>query len=97
MQDHLFERISLEQVADEIQLNPSYFVRLFKKGINISPMAYFNRLQMEASRKLLENTTLSVKQIASRFNFCSEFYFSKRFKESTGLSPTEYRKTYAKT
>jgi AraC-like DNA-binding protein len=94
MQDHLFEKLSLEQIASSSQLNPSYFIRLFKRGMHISPMAYFSKLQMEACKSLLEDTNLSIKQIAAQFDFCSEFYFSKRFKESTGTTPSIYRQTH---
>jgi len=94
MQEHVFSHICLQDIAQQVNLNASYLVRLFKKNLGTSPIAYFNHLQMEAARSFLENTTLSIKEISGQLQYCSEFHFSKRFKEFTGLSPTEYRKTH---
>lgn len=94
MQEHVFSQLCLNDIAKTINLNSSYFVRLFKKTMGTSPIDYFTRLQMEAARSFLENTTLSIKEIAGRLQYCSEFHFSKRFKDITGYSPSEYRKTH---
>ncbi len=94
MQRHVFDKLSLALIANHVQLDPSYFVRLFKKRMNITPMQYYSNLQLEAARALLTSTNLSVKEIAAKLQFCSEFHFSKRFKQSTGNSPSAYRKTH---
>lgn len=94
MQRHVFDNLSLSMIANCVQLDPSYFVRLFKKRMNITPMRYYSNLQLEAARALLTSTNLSVKEIADKLQFCSEFHFSKRFKQSTGTSPSVYRKTH---
>ncbi|MEA4859907.1 MAG: AraC family transcriptional regulator [Sphaerochaeta sp.] len=94
MQRHVFDKLSLDMIANHVQLDPSYFVRLFKKRMNITPMQYYSGLQLEAARALLTSTNLSVKEIADKLQFCSEFHFSKRFKQSTGASPSAYRKTH---
>ncbi len=94
MQRHVFDNLSLSMIANCVQLDPSYFVRLFKKRMNTTPMRYYSNLQLEAARALLTSTNLSVKEIADRLQFCSEFHFSKRFKQSTGTSPSSYRKTH---
>lgn len=94
MQKHVFDKLCLTQIAQHVQLDPSYFVRLFKKRMNTTPMHYYSNLQLEAARSLLISSNLSVKEIAAKLQFCSEFHFSKRFKQSTGSSPTAYRKTH---
>ncbi len=94
MQNRIFEKLSLSDVASYVERDPSYFVRLFKSWMNITPMQYYANLQLEAARALLANTNLSVKEVAARLHYCSEFHFSKQFKRSTQLSPTEYRLRY---
>ncbi|MGE4584354.1 MAG: AraC family transcriptional regulator [Sphaerochaeta sp.] len=94
MQRHVFDKLSLDMIASHVQLDHSYFVRLFKKRMNTTPMQYYSNLQLEAARALLTSTNLSVKEIADKLQFCSEFHFSKRFKQSTGSSPSAYRKTH---
>ena len=94
MQRHLFDKVSLEMIASHIQLDPSYFVRLFKSRMNTTPMRYYANLRLEAARALVTSTNLSVKEIAAKLQFCSEFHFSKCFKESTGQSPSSYRRSH---
>lgn len=94
MQEHLFCPITLEEVATHVGLNRSYFARLFKTKMNTTPMRYYNALRMEAARAFLTSTDLSIKEIAEKLQFCSEFHFSKRFKETSGQSPSSYRNTH---
>jgi len=94
MQRHLFDKVNLEMIAAHVQLDPSYFVRLFKSRMNITPMRYYANLRLEAARALVTSTNLSVKEIAAKLQFCSEFHFSKCFKESTGQSPSSYRRSH---
>lgn len=94
MQHHIFDKLDLQMIAGHVQLDRSYFVRLFRKRMNTTPMQYYTNLRLEAARALLNSTTLSIKEIADRLQFCSEFHFSKRFKQSTGCSPSAYRKTH---
>jgi AraC-like DNA-binding protein len=94
MQHHLFDKLTLQMIADHVQLDPSYFVRLFKSKMNTTPMRYWSNLRLETARALVTSTTLSIKEIAAKLHFCSEFHFSKRFKESTGQSPSAYRKSH---
>ncbi len=94
MQRHVFDNLQLSQIASHVGLDPSYFVRLFRKRMNTTPMKYYSNLQLEAARALLTSSDLSVKEIAAKLQFCSEFHFSKRFKASTGSSPSLYRKTH---
>ncbi|WP_320128007.1 AraC family transcriptional regulator [uncultured Sphaerochaeta sp.] len=94
MQRHVFDKLTLDQIASHVQLDASYFIRLFKKRMNTTPMKYYTNLQLEAARSLLACSNLSVKEIAGKLQFCSEFHFSKRFKQSTGTSPSLYRKTH---
>ncbi len=94
MQHHLFDKITLSMVADYVQLDPSYFVRLFKSRMNTTPMRYYANLRLEAARAWVTSTNLSIKEIAAKLQFCSEFHFSKSFRQSTGQSPTSYRRSH---
>ena len=62
--------------------------------MNTTPMRYYANLRLEAARALVTSTNLSVKEIAAKLQFCSEFHFSKCFKESTGQSPSSYRRSH---
>jgi AraC-like DNA-binding protein len=92
MQRHVFDKLTLEDICSELRLTDSYFIRMFNKRMHQPPMKYYMRLKLEAARAMLTSTNLSIKEIAAKLCFSSEFHFSKQFKASTGIAPTEYRK-----
>ncbi len=97
MQRHIFDKLTLDDICAELRLTNSYFIRMFNKRIHQPPMKYYMGLKLEAARSMLSTANLSVKEIAAKLCFSSEFHFSKQFKASTGMSPSEYRKHQART
>lgn len=83
--------LSLEQVAGEVHLNPSYFSTIFKKSCGSSFKEYLNLVRIEESKRLLSNTNYSIIDIAIAVGFEDQSYFCKVFKKYTGLTPTGYR------
>ncbi len=94
MQKNVMGTLTLTELSRELNLTESYFIRLFSKRMNQTPMKYYMKLKIEAASALLTCTELSVKEIAARLSFSSEFHFSKQFKLKTGLAPTYYRRSY---
>jgi transcriptional regulator GlxA family with amidase domain len=94
MQTHVMDNLTLFDLAQELKLTESYFIRLFGARMHQSPMKYYMKLKIEAASALLTCTDLSVKEIAAKLSFSSEFHFSKQFKSKTGLAPTYYRRNY---
>jgi AraC-like DNA-binding protein len=84
--------IDLEKLAEELNISYTWFRRSFKRYTGISPNQYIIQLKMERAKALLADHKRSIKGIAIDMNFESPHYFSKLFKEKTGLSPEEYRK-----
>jgi AraC-like DNA-binding protein len=91
MQEKVFGRLRLPDLAGELGITESYIIRLFRKKLNITPMKYYTRLKVEAAASLLADTSLPVYEIADRLNFYSEYHFSRVFKHYTGLAPSLYR------
>lgn len=83
---------SAEQAADELNVGYSWFRKLFKSYTGLSPGQYYLQLKIEKAKDLLCNSDLPIKEISVELNFDSSFYFSRIFREKTGLRPTEYRK-----
>lgn len=83
--------LTLEQVAKEVHLNPSYFSTIFKKSCGSSFKEYLNLVRIEESKRLLSNTDYSIIDIAIAVGFEDQSYFCKVFKKYTGLTPTGYR------
>ncbi|MDC7226901.1 MAG: AraC family transcriptional regulator [Spirochaetales bacterium] len=94
MQNNVFNKLTLEELADKLKLNKSYFIRLFSKKMNTTPMKYFTRLKIEAASSMLISTVMPIYEISDKLCFYSEFHFSKSFKQYKGLSPRYYRANY---
>ena len=86
------KNINIEQLSDQLNVNYSLFRKSFKKYTGLSPLQYHTSLRMKQAEYLLTNTDMRVKEISYELGFCSEFYFSKLFKEKTNKTPGEYRK-----
>ncbi|WP_395025301.1 helix-turn-helix transcriptional regulator, partial [Robinsoniella sp.] len=82
--------LSVAQIGDIFQLNPSYMGSVFKKVNDISILQYITNVRMEASKRLLESNQYKISEIAEQVGYSDVFYFSKRFKKSYGYSPKDY-------
>jgi len=87
---HLYEPVSVEELASLVHLHPNYFIRTFKRATGYSPIQYVNRQRMERAKSLLATTEMNVSEIAGRFGM-ELSYFSRLFKETTGFSPSQFR------
>lgn len=87
------DNITLEEVANHINMTPSYFSALFKKENNISFKKYVDNLRFEYAKKLLLNSQSSIYEICKESGFNNYENFIRRFKTIYGLSPVEYKKS----
>jgi two-component system response regulator YesN len=94
MKYHYTEQINMIQVANQVSVNYTYFSEMFKKYTKINFNKYLTLLRIEESKKLLEKGCYKVYEVATRSGFGDEKYFMKKFKEETGMSPTQYRKSF---
>lgn len=94
MNQNLQEDISLEDVANEINLSPTYFSRLFSKEMNMTYVEYLSMIRIEESKKYLVDRKYSISDIAIQMGFSDQSYFSKVFKKVEGITPGKYRKMY---
>lgn len=88
--EHLQERLSLNEVAAGFGISPSYLSQLFGKYNDTGFNEYVNLCKINESKRLLTEENLKVYEVAQRLGFESAFYFSKVFKKVVGVSPTEF-------
>lgn len=86
--------ISAEEVAGVSHVSAAYLGKLFKEELGIGFNDFLTQVRLEEAEKLLAETNLPVKEIASAVGYPDEKYFSRLFKKTTGIKPTEYRKIY---
>lgn len=77
--------------ADKLNITPDYLYKLFYRIENISPKEMIDRLVIVSIKILLQNTDLSVKNIAAELHFDDPPYMCRFFRRMTGMSPLEYR------
>jgi YesN/AraC family two-component response regulator len=85
------DQITLKEAAESIHINPSYLSQLFKQQLNKKFVDYITELRIEESKRLLQNTTLRMSEIAERVGYSDLAYFSNNFKKIVGCSPSEFR------
>ena len=91
-QDYMSEDISLNTVAAEVCMSPSYFSSVFSKEMGKTFIEYLTEVRMEKAKQLLENTSKRAYEVAGEVGFSDPHYFSVAFKKATGKTPTEYAK-----
>ena len=87
------KKLTLEEVADHVYLNPSYFSRIFKSETGSPFVTYVNSMRIEMSKKLLLDLSVPLIDVSNEVGFDEQCYFTRVFKKVTGMTPGMYRKT----
>lgn len=94
MQEHLSEEISLSVLAEVFHLNAQYISQHFKNEIGVGFLAYLTNIRIEKAKKLLLSTSLSVTEISENIGYCDYRVFTKVFKKTEGITPTQFRREF---
>lgn len=88
---HLASSLSLDEIAGEIPINPSYLSRVFKKETGQPLTEYINLARIERAKELLLDGNGLNYEVAEQTGFHDPAYFSAIFKKYTGMSPKEFK------
>lgn len=94
IQERYSEDISLQEIAELLELSPNYVSLLFKKELRLTFSEYVNRVRLEKAKELLLGTNLKSYEIAQRVGFADDSYFSRAFKKHTGVRPGGFRRLW---
>ncbi len=94
LQEHLKEEITLNILAEEFHLSAQYISQLFKNEIGVNFLAYLTNIRMENAKKLLFSTSLSIAEISEQSGYGDYRVFTKVFKKSEGITPSQYRREF---
>lgn len=97
MQNNFTFNLSLSDYARLACKSVPTFKREFKRVFNDTPAKWVMKKRLGMASELLENTTLSVGEITNQCGFENQTHFSRLFKEKTGLSPLQFRKSQLST
>ena len=79
-------------MAEEFHLTPQYISQLFKNEIGVNFLSYLTSIRMEKAKKLLLSTSLSIADVADQSDYGDYRVFTKVFKKSEGITPSQYRR-----
>ena len=83
---------TVELMAKKAYMSTPYFYILYKSRFGISPKRDLQQVRIEQAKNLLLQKKLSVKEIAVAVGYENEYYFIRKFKEQTGITPGKYKK-----
>jgi AraC-like DNA-binding protein len=89
--------LSLQQVSEELEINPAYLSREFSKYFeNLSFGDYIRKMRIEKAMNLMETTDYSLAEIAYLTGFSDQSHFNRIFKKQMSMKASEYKKNLAK-
>lgn len=91
MYKQLHRLLTLDELSREFELSKSYINEIFQKNTGYAPMEFFTNLKMKEACRLLRSSELFVYEIADELGYSDQYYFSRIFKKTVGISPKEYR------
>ncbi|OWA37216.1 hypothetical protein B9G55_03870 [Saccharibacillus sp. O16] len=91
--EHYREPLKLDELADMAGLSRNYYVGQFKKRYGKSVVEYMTDLRIRRAKRLMAGSGLKLREVAQQVGYSDEFYFSRRFKQETGVTPSAYVKS----
>ncbi len=96
LSDHLTDDLKVGALADRAHLSPRSFARKFRDETGTTPAAYVEQLRVEAARRLLETSGLTVATIAQRVGLHHCETLHRAFRRRLGTTPDSYRQHFAR-
>ncbi len=88
---HYTEDLTIDAIAGSISVSASVCLRCFRQILGTTPIQYVKQLRLEKAGELLQNTAKTAREIALDCGFNDVSYFTKSFREKTGMTPRAYR------
>lgn len=95
LDSNVHRTISVEEVAAKFYLSPHYFAKKFRDEAGMGIKEYHNKARMVKALELLKDPLLSVSQVAAKLGYDQVTYFTNRFREFHGVTPTAARRPAA--
>lgn len=90
---HLNQKITLALLGKETGRSPNYLGQLFRTHLKVGLSDYVNSRRLDTAQSMLIHTDFTYAEIAESLAFSSQSYFIQRFRQATGQTPAQFRKT----
>lgn len=90
METHIRETLTIEQICKNNSIGRSQLQKLFRSKSGYGAIEYFSRLKVDLAKQMIRENHYNFTQIADALGFSSIHYFSRQFKQITGMTPSEY-------
>ncbi len=94
MDNYLNPDLTIKDIASHSAYAYTYYTKAFKKYMHDTPVNHLNKLRLSKAKELMQNSSLSIEEIAKLCGFRTQSNFSEAFKRIVGINPAEYRKKY---
>ncbi len=94
VKNNYMKKITLDDIADNVYLSRTYISRIFKEEMKVTLTKYINKIRIDKSKQLLLDSSLSLADVANLTGFDDQSYYSKTFRNITGMSPGRYREKH---
>ena len=92
--EHYGENISLDQLTEICLISKPHLIRCFKKDLKCTPHEYLLSYRLRQAKQMLANTDASIETISENCGFNSISHFSRAFRSSISMTPSEFRKLW---
>lgn len=90
MEEHISEQLSITQICRDNLTGRSRLQKLFHENCGRGIIDYFNHMKIDAAKQMIRDNHLNFTEISDRLGYASVHYFSRQFKQLTGMTPSEY-------
>lgn len=93
LEQNLSAKITLDGLSAQFNMGRTQLNILFKRTVGTGIIAYLNRLKIERAKAYIREDIYNLTEISNLLGYSSVHYFSRHFKQSVGMTPSEYART----
>lgn len=90
LENNINKRITIETICHDNLIGRSQLQKIFKERCNLGIIEYFSLLKINTAKELIRTGHMNFTQISEQLGYTSIHYFSRQFKKTTGMTPSEY-------
>ena len=91
LEQHLTENLCVDTICKENLISQPLLQRIFRNYAGCGVIEYFSRMRINKAKEMIRTDTGNISQIADELGYSTIHYFSRQFKNLTGMTPSEYR------